>query len=100
MTTLHSRLVIGLLMLVSTGAFACMLDSDCAPFSECVVPDGNLYGVCAGGMRPGNSYDRKPVRDAFDPSSKVGKTCQHDLQCGIGATCVMGPYDLLGVCNE
>jgi hypothetical protein len=68
------RLAFGLLVLAMTasGALACEFDTDCQVESRCVKSRGGLYGICAGGLFPGNSNDRVPVRDPFDINRTVG----------------------------
>lgn len=75
-----------------------MFDTDCFPGSRCLKPPGQLYGVCAGGLFPGNDHDREPVRDPFDPWDARGETCQFDLDCGIGNRCLKRAGALEGVC--
>jgi hypothetical protein len=41
---------------------ACSFDTDCNPGSRCVKASGSIYGVCEGGISPGNSNDRQPVQ--------------------------------------
>jgi hypothetical protein len=40
---------------------ACQFDTDCEPGSKCLKRAGSIYGVCVGGIAPGNSNDRQPV---------------------------------------
>ncbi len=74
-------------------ALACQFDTDCSPGSKCLKSSMSLYGVCAGGLFPGNDNDRRPVRDPLDPNQKVGDTCSFDVQCGPGNKC-LNPYTL------
>ena len=85
-----------LFVFCSTPAMACMFDLDCAVGSKCLKSRGNMYGVCAGGMSPGNSNDQKPVYDPMDLNGTTGDTCSFDLDCGIGSKCLKS--GLYGVC--
>ncbi|MEX2166438.1 MAG: hypothetical protein WD852_05380 [Methyloceanibacter sp.] len=82
MLKLFLTLVFGI---AATPALACMFDTDCGVGSKCVKR--GLYGICAGGMTPGNKYDREPVYDPLDLNQTTGNTCSFDLDCGIGAKC-------------
>ncbi len=66
---------------------ACSFDTDCNPGSQCMKFGGSIYGVCAGGIFPGNSNDRQPVYSPLDPNQTTGKTCSFDTDCGPGSTC-------------
>lgn len=71
------------------GAIACSFDADCSPGSSC-VKNGGLYGVCVGGIEPGNSNDRTPVSAPLDTNHTYGNTCDFNTDCGPGSTCVKG----------
>ena len=85
-------------MLQLGNAMACMFDTDCEPGSKCLKPDGSLYGICAGGLFPGNKYDQEPVYDPLDPNRTVGNTCTFDIDCGPGNRCLKEQGALEGVC--
>lgn len=65
-----------------TIAWACSFDTDCGAGGQCKKPPGGIYGICVGGLTPGNSGDRQPVHDPLDPSGTVGNTCNFDTDCG------------------
>jgi hypothetical protein len=88
-------LIVAILLCTASPALACQFDTDCAVGSKCIKGNG-LYGVCAGGMNPGNSYDQKPVYDPLDTNKSVGNTCNFDIDCGPGSKCVKS--GLRGVC--
>lgn len=57
-----------------------------------------MYGVCVGGMNPGNRYDREPVTDPMDLNGTTGNTCSYDMDCGMGSVCIKSRYSMNGVC--
>ena len=81
-----------------SAGMACQFDTDCGVGSKCLVSSGQIYGVCAGGMNPGNDDDRQPVQDPLDPNQSVGNTCSFDVDCGPGNTCLKGSGQIKGVC--
>jgi hypothetical protein len=94
---LLALLVAAVLLVWADYASACMFDTDCVVGSRCVKAVGSLYGVCGGGMFPGNRNDQQPVYDPFDPNRTTGNTCTFDMECGMGARCVKAG-GLYGVC--
>jgi hypothetical protein len=76
---------------------ACQFNTDCEPGSRCLKGRG-LYGVCAGGLFPGNAHDRVPVYDPLDPNQTVGNTCSFNTDCGPGSFCFKKPGAIEGVC--
>ena len=79
-------------------ALACQFDVDCGVGSKCLKNHGSIYGVCAGGLSPGNDDDRQPVYDPLDPNQSVGNTCSFDVDCGPGNRCLKGRGQIKGVC--
>jgi hypothetical protein len=91
-----------LICLMPSAAFACMVTSDCEAGSRCVKPGGGLYGVCRGGLQPGNANDRQPVRapSVLDLNGTYGNTCRFDIDCGMSSKCVKRRTNsgILGTC--
>ncbi len=77
---------------------ACQFDTDCNPGSKCLKSSGSLYGVCAGGISPGNKNDNKPVYSPRDTNRTYGNTCSFSTDCGPGSVCVKGGGSIRGVC--
>ena len=95
----YLRIAIALIFtLVSYQAIACSFDTDCGVGSKCVKPRGNIYGICAGGMNPGNSNDRVPVKDPLDLDRTYGNTCSFDTDCGVSNKCYKERGQIKGVC--
>ena len=93
------RLAVIVLATFSNAAAACEFDTDCESGSQCLKSPGNIYGVCAGGIDPGNSSDQKPVYKPLDLNHFTEDTwCSFDLDCGINAKCVKGDGAIVGVC--
>ena len=94
----------GLLILVAAlvmpgVAFGCQFDTDCDVGSRCLKQRGEIQGICAGGMNPGNDYDEGPIYDnSLDPNETVGNTCSFDVDCGPGSKCLKARGQLKGVC--
>ncbi len=86
------------LMLATTAALACSFNTDCAPGSQCVKAQGSIYGVCAGGLLPGNSNDNQPVYSPLDLNGTFGNTCSFDTNCGPGSRCLKSASSIYGVC--
>jgi len=84
--------------LLSGQALACQFNTDCYPGSKCIKSPGSLYGICAGGLYPGNSNDNVPVRHWSPLKKKVGNTCSFDTDCDIGGRCLKSSGSIYGVC--
>jgi hypothetical protein len=85
-------------LLIPALSLACSFDTDCSVGSTCVKAQGQIHGICAGGMNPGNSNDRRPVFDPFDMNRTFGNTCSFDTNCGPGSQCVKESGHIRGVC--
>jgi len=79
-------------------ALACSFNTDCTPGSKCVKAAGSIYGVCAGGISPGNQNDRQPVRSRTDPNDTYGNTCSFNSDCGPRSKCAKSSGSVYGVC--
>jgi hypothetical protein len=88
------RLVILAILLFPTAAIACSFDTDC----QCVEASGSIYGVCMGGLSPGNSNDRQPVYAPLDINRSYGNTCSFDTDCGVSSACVKSGGSIQGTC--
>tara|TARA_B100000575_G_C23002110_1_gene577413 strand:+ start:163 stop:465 length:303 start_codon:yes stop_codon:yes gene_type:complete len=83
---------------INSSSFACSFDLDCSIGSKCIKAYGAIYGVCGGGLFPGNSNDSEPVYDPLDLDGTYGNTCSFDLDCGITNKCVKDGNSIYGVC--
>jgi hypothetical protein len=79
-------------------ALACQFNTDCGVGSHCLKAGGQIYGICAGGMNPGNNFDQSPVHSPLDPNGTVGNTCGFNTDCGPGSRCAKGSGQIQGVC--
>jgi hypothetical protein len=86
------------LIACATEAMACSFDVDCEVGSRCLKSSGSIYGVCAGGLWPGNSNDQEPVYDPLDLDETVGNTCSFDIDCGVSNKCMKSSGSIDGVC--
>jgi len=83
---MRSLIVVTILCLVSTPAFACVFHTDCNPGAKCVD------GVCSDKLRSDN--DDQPSGN--NTPMKRGKTCYYDSDCNKGS-CIKGS-GMEGVC--
>ena len=67
---MRATLLVSLLagLLSSGAAVACQSDLDCSGGGKCLKDFGAFYGICYGGMRPGNDGDRRPGPQENDPN--------------------------------
>jgi hypothetical protein len=82
---MRSLILVTILCLTSTAAFACVFDNDCKPGSVC------MDGVCSGNLNAGSNDDNAPTKRA------TGKSCFDDGDCSEGSRCIKGS-GLEGVC--
>jgi len=87
-------------ILIQGPVAACQFDTDCNPGSKCIKKRGSIYGVCVGGIAPGNRNDKKPVYAPLDPHKTYGDTCQFDTDCGPGSKCVKRRGSIYGTCMK
>ena len=83
---MRSLIVITILCLTSTAAFACVFDNDCKPGSVC------LDGVCSGNLNSDNANDDVPAKRTTGTSCFDDGDCRHDAHCikgsGIRGVCI------------
>jgi hypothetical protein len=85
-------------------ALCCSFTADCAPGSVCLNVPSNPhpeFGVCIGGLSPGNDHDRDPVlptKGIQDVDGTYGNTCLSDSGCGTDSKCAKDPGAIQGVC--
>ena len=93
-------LMVTAFFIFQSNATACVFNTDCNPGSICLKSSGSIYGVCVGGISPGNKNDRVPVYSPLDPNRTYGNTCQFDVDCGPGSECVKGSGSIYGTCMK
>lgn len=82
------KILLAISFVLPISAFACSFDTDCNPGSTCAKASASIYGVCLGGISPGNSNDRQPVTSPLDVNGTYGNTCSFNTDCGPGSVCV------------
>ena len=87
-----------MLVFLSNASYGCSFDTDCQVGSKCLKQNGQIVGVCIGGLFPGNKNDRTPVKDWLDINGTVGNTCSFDVDCGPGSACIKSRGAIEGVC--
>jgi hypothetical protein len=96
---LKASLFFFVFFLVSFPVYACSFDTDCSVGSKCSKTPGQIYGVCVGGMFPGNKNDSRPAKFFPDITQSHGNTCSFDTDCGVGGKCNKRVGQLYGVCR-
>lgn len=92
-------LIIFMFLIWTSQGLACSFDTDCSPGSKCIKASGDIYGICVGGILPGNKHDEQPVYSPTDPNRTYGDTCSFDTDCGPGSVCVKGS-GIYGTCMK
>jgi hypothetical protein len=91
-------IIIGGILLLVSNCWACSFDTDCEPGSKCLKGSSSIYGICAGGISPGNTNDSKPVYAPLDTNNTYGNTCEFNTDCGPGSKCLKSSGSINGVC--
>ena len=93
-------LAVVMILIFQSNAAACQFNTDCNPGSKCLKASGSIYGICVGGISPGNKNDRVPVYSPLDPNRTYGNTCNFDTDCGPGSECVKSSGSISGTCMK
>jgi len=93
-----SALFVTAALLGTSSAWGCVFPSDCAVGSRCLKRGDAVYGVCVGGLRPGNDNDRRPVEKSGDIDKTFGNTCSYDMDCGLKNKCLRRSGKMQGIC--
>jgi len=91
-------IILIIIIFMANICFPCQFDTDCQPGSKCLKDPYSIYGVCSGGLQPGNDNDNQPVYSPTDPNGTYGDTCQFDTDCGPGSICLKSDGRIYGVC--
>ena len=86
---MRSLILVTILCLISTPAFACVFHTDCNPGAQCID------GVCSDQRALQNDNDPPPSK-AQDNTPTKGKGCYYDSDCRQGR-CIKGS-GMKGVC--
>jgi hypothetical protein len=87
-----------LTLAIVNASWGCEFDTDCNPGNTCLKSSSSIYGICTGGINPGNNNDQQPVYSSMDPNNTTGNTCSFDTDCGPGSTCLKGNGAIEGAC--
>ena len=90
--------IFAVLLMSMPPAAACQFDTDCSPGSRCVKESGSIYGVCVGGIFPGNDHDNSPADFPLDVGGTYGDTCMFDTDCASGRSCIKSSGSIYGTC--
>jgi hypothetical protein len=93
-----TKLILLSVVLFHGSVMACSFDIDCDPGSKCTKSQGAIYGICTGGISPGNKNDSQPVYAPLDLNRTYGNTCSFDINCGPGSKCEKQNGAINGVC--
>jgi hypothetical protein len=83
---------------ITSISWSCEFDTDCSPGNQCLKSSGEIYGICTGGIDPGNNHDAQPVYSSTDLNNTTGNTCTFDIDCGPGSICLKGNSSIEGAC--
>jgi hypothetical protein len=86
---MRSLILVIILCLISTPAFACVFHTDCNPGAQCID------GVCSDQRALQNDNDT-PSSKAQNNTPTKGKSCYYDRDCSQGR-CIKGS-GMKGVC--
>lgn len=92
------KFLIFTIILFPCAVMSCAFDTDCNPGSKCMKASGSIYGICEGGMSPGNNNDRQPVQAPLDINGTYGNTCSFNTDCGPSSVCIKQNGMIKGVC--
>jgi len=87
---MRTLIVVSILCLTSTSAFACVFHTDCNPGATCTA------GVCSDQRGSRNDNADPPSSNARDTTPVKGKRCSYNSDCSQGR-CIKGS-GMKGVC--